>query len=171
MTTRLTFNLLLLILLSGCATSYGPATFLSGGYEETEINPGIFRVSFKGNDSTDMQRAADFALLRSAELAIERGYSYITILEADQWVATASYTTPTHTTTTVTGTSAGGVATAAGTSTTVGGQTLTSNAPRVALVVRLHSDADDLDERTLGAAFVVESLKTKYKIEDGEATE
>ena len=44
------------------------------GYSELEISPTLVRVTFKGNASTQDTRAVDFALLRAAEVALERGY-------------------------------------------------------------------------------------------------
>ena len=64
----------LLVFLAGCvATGYGPKSMFSGGFEETQLGPDIFSVSFSCNDSTSMARAADFTLLRSAELTLENG--------------------------------------------------------------------------------------------------
>jgi len=66
------FLLVLLVLLAGSATSYQPKSF-SSGYSETRLREDVFRVSFNGNGYTGRERAADFSLLRSAELALENG--------------------------------------------------------------------------------------------------
>ena len=60
-------------LLSGCATAYQPKGF-TGGFSETQLDESVFQVSFRGNAYTSSERAADFTLLRSAELTIENGY-------------------------------------------------------------------------------------------------
>ena len=49
------------------------------GYNDLEISPKFVRVTFKGNSSTDYTRAVDFALLRAAEVAVERGYPYFVV--------------------------------------------------------------------------------------------
>lgn len=75
------FALLLTItLLIGCTSPYH-AKNSQGGYSETQLKPNSFEVRFQGNKSTDPEEAKDFALLRSAELTLEYGYSYFTISE------------------------------------------------------------------------------------------
>lgn len=69
---------LALILLSGCATSYHPNSF-SGGYTETQLAENIWRVSFEGNGYTRQQRAEDFALLRCAEVTLEKGFTHFAL--------------------------------------------------------------------------------------------
>jgi len=67
-----------LIFLSGCATSYHPTSF-SGGYTETQLAENIWRVSFEGNGYTRQQRAEDFALLRCAEVTLEKGFTHFAL--------------------------------------------------------------------------------------------
>jgi hypothetical protein len=64
--------IVLALALSGCATPYQKKNPI-GGYSETQLGESIFRVSFEGNGYTSRERASDFALLRSAEIAIEMG--------------------------------------------------------------------------------------------------
>ncbi len=66
--------------LSGCATSYQQKGF-TGGYSETQLAPDVFRVNFQGNGYTSSERAQDFALLRAAELSLERGFRYFALLD------------------------------------------------------------------------------------------
>jgi hypothetical protein len=156
--------MLCMTLLAACATGYGEKGFFSGGYEETQLAPTVYRVTFSGNDSTSMARAADFALLRSAELAVEYGYPLFEVLESGQWVETESVSTP------MTSSSAGSVAGSGGTfagssaSTTVGGQTLTSNKPRTSNIIKLLKTKDDAHNSIYDAKFLVESLRAKYQI-------
>ena len=51
------------------------------GYSDAELTDKLVRVTFRGNASTSALRAIDFALLRSAEVALERGYPYFVIRE------------------------------------------------------------------------------------------
>ena len=67
-----------LFLLAGCATPYQERGF-SGGYTERKVEKNIFRVSFKGNSFTNKERASDFALLRCAELTLEKGFRFFAI--------------------------------------------------------------------------------------------
>jgi hypothetical protein len=41
--------------------------------------PDTFRVVFAGNGYTPTQQAQDFAMLRAAELAIEKGFAYFVV--------------------------------------------------------------------------------------------
>ena len=87
-------SLFLLIILTGCATGY-QSTGLTGGYSSTQLDENVFRVFFRGNGATDMERATDFTLLRSAELAIENGFKYFIIIDEHQDEKISTITTPT----------------------------------------------------------------------------
>jgi len=67
--------------LGGCISPYAPYEPYSpvglGGYTETEVQPGIFLVQFIGNEHTPPDRPADFALLRAADLCLQRGKNYM----------------------------------------------------------------------------------------------
>lgn len=75
---------LLVCILAGCASSqvgYLRARTPSGeGYSDTKIQDGIYSVQFKGRSDTNVQRVSDFALLRSAELTLQGGDRYFTVL-------------------------------------------------------------------------------------------
>jgi hypothetical protein len=70
--------------MSACAafdqTPYQPySAWRGGGYTETEVQPGLFLVHFIGNQSTSAGRAADFALLRAADVCLQRGRTYMQV--------------------------------------------------------------------------------------------
>jgi hypothetical protein len=65
--------------LGGCATQYEPYSFWNGGFTETEVQPGLFLVRFIGNAATTSDRSADFALLRAADLCLQRGKDYMLV--------------------------------------------------------------------------------------------
>ena len=69
-----------------CVTPYQPAG-VRGGYSDTQLGENVFRVDFNGNGYTTSTRAADFALLRGAELTLEHGYRFFRV--ADQRGSTA----------------------------------------------------------------------------------
>ena len=60
-------------------TPYQPQGF-AGGYTETWLAEDAVRVRFNGNGYTSSERAADFSLLRVAEIAREKGYPYFVLL-------------------------------------------------------------------------------------------
>ncbi len=72
------------LVLAACESLYAPYAPYSphpvgmpGGYTETEVQPGVFLVQFIGNEHTPPDRPADFALLRAAELCLQRGRNYM----------------------------------------------------------------------------------------------
>ncbi len=75
----------MIIFLSSCATSYHRKSF-TGGYSEIRIREDVFKVLFKGNSRTSMERAVDFALLRSAVLTLRSGYKYFVITKGKHYV-------------------------------------------------------------------------------------
>lgn len=82
------------LLLAGCATSYKPAG-INGGYSDIQLNVDMYKVSFKGNDATSLDRVQNFLLRRCAELTLQKGYKYFVILERDVKDDTHSITQPT----------------------------------------------------------------------------
>ena len=164
---RITGTLTLCLLMAGCATGYSAEGFM-GGYEETQLNPNVYRVSFKGNAYTSMNRAADFTLLRSAELALENGYPYFVIVDANQWTKNETYTTPTQTTTTASATAYGNTATGSAYSTTTGGQTYNYAKPRSTNTIVLLKTNDTAGSLVYDAQFIVDSMEKKYGIDIDE---
>jgi hypothetical protein len=72
------FFILILLILMGCATPYQKLSGF-GGYLQQKLGEDIYKVTFKGNGYTDYTRAHDLALLRVAEIGRELGYPYLTI--------------------------------------------------------------------------------------------
>jgi hypothetical protein len=93
-TIKLTLTIIVLFgLLAGCATPYQRKAF-KGGYSEMRLGENIFQVSFRGNAYTHRDTASDFALLRSAEVALENGFRYFVIVESEKGGSIGSLTTP-----------------------------------------------------------------------------
>ncbi|MEM6900175.1 MAG: hypothetical protein AAF583_10430 [Pseudomonadota bacterium] len=72
-------------ILAACvsATPYQPATggINSYGFGETKIESGKYRVTFRGNSSTDLATVENYILLRAAELSVADGFGHFTILD------------------------------------------------------------------------------------------
>ena len=126
--------LVVALLLASCATGYGQKSFFSGGFEDTQLGPDIFRISFSGNDSTSMARTKDFALLRSAELALENGYPYFVVVNEREWVVEVQV------------------------------DDIKGNEPRASTTIQLLKTKDGVGGVVYDAQFLVDSLKAKYKI-------
>ena len=70
--------------LAACATPaptlYAPANGPQGiGFSEYRIEPGRYRITFRGGPGAPPAQVADFALLRAADLALGDGYDWFRI--------------------------------------------------------------------------------------------
>ena len=91
---RIIYLLSITFILSACATTYQKAG-VTGGYTETQLDANVYQVDFSGNAYISSQEVADFALLRSAELTLEKGYNYFVIIDGSKYSDTSSYEVPT----------------------------------------------------------------------------
>jgi len=73
-------TLLALILLWGCATSYGPKK-LAGGYSDGLISENTIRVTFEGNQYSDINQIRTYLTYRCSEVTLEHGFSHFMIIE------------------------------------------------------------------------------------------
>ena len=65
-----------------------------GGFSERRLASNVFQVSFEGNAYTKTDRAIDFTLMRSAELAIQRGFEYFVIVDENSYIEKSTTYTP-----------------------------------------------------------------------------
>lgn len=151
--------LVIALSIQACATAYQKQGF-SGGYTETQLDENVFKVSFAGNGYTGREKASDFALLRSAEVALEHGFQYFVAIDSEQYSRNSTYTTPTQTygTATVYGNTAYGQAT------TYGGQTYHISKPRSSHTIICFKEKPE--GFAYNAAFIQKSMKEKYGIVD-----
>lgn len=174
--------LVLIVILSACSTTYHPMG-LTGGYSDSRLAPDIYRVAFYGNAYTANERVKDLALLRAAELTVQQGFKYFSVVEENNYAKVTSHTTPGHINTTAQGSSYdsgtlhlnsyGG--TYSGTSTAYVNanttytppQTHYSYKPRTELVVRAFQTKPD-DTFTFDAEFLRRSLREKYRVKPAE---
>lgn len=154
---------IIFVLLAGCATAYKQEGF-TGGFSETQLGENIFQVSFKGNAYTSRERASDFSLLRSAELAMENGYKYFIIVESEKYTKTGAYTTPTTSYTTGSAYATGNYAYGSATTTTSGGHTYVYSKPRSTNTIVCFKEKPNVDGLIYDAAFITQSIKKKYGI-------
>lgn len=151
----------LVVILSGCATSYQSRGF-TGGYSETRLGENIFQVSFRGNGYTGSERASDFSLLRSAELALENGFRYFIIVESKKRSNTVARTTPTTSYTTGSAYVSGRYAYGNATTTTYGGQTYLITKPSAENTILCFKEKPEIDGLVFDADFIARSIKQKY---------
>ncbi len=146
----------IVLFIQGCATSYQPLDF-GGGYREVQLDENVFKVSFRGNDSTHQERATDFTLLRSAELTLENGFKYFVIVDERSATSTQLHTTSATSHTTSDG--FGGF-----TTNTYGGHTYVTSKPSVTNTIILHKEKPD-SVFSYNAEFLYKSMKAKYDID------
>lgn len=80
-------------LLSACATPYQPFQF-NQGYKNFQLNKTTYKVMFKGNGYTSQDLTNQYALRRSAEIALKHGYKYFYVLNSNVEDFKSSFTVP-----------------------------------------------------------------------------
>lgn len=151
--------LVLITLLAGCVTPYGPAGY-NGGYSESMRSVNIYVVRFEGNAYTKPAEAEEMALLRAAELTLAKGGSFFTILNESSSTATSSVYVPGQTTTTAR-IGAGGVIRAQ--SSTTPGISVPMSSPTARFVIAMASTNTVPGHVWLDASKVAAELRPKYK--------
>ncbi len=156
--------LLATVLISGCATGYQAQGF-KGGFSETQLDHNVFVVSFKGNGFTSLEKASDFSLLRSAELALQNGYKYFAIIDRQSYNNNSTYTTPTTSNTTANAYVYGNNVYGNATTTTYGGQTFNISKPNVSNTIFCFKEKPE-GVFVYNAQFLFNSLTSKHGIDN-----
>jgi hypothetical protein len=151
------------LLCASCATPFQRIGFM-GGYSETQLSENIFQVFFRGNGYTSEERASDFSLLRSAELALAFGFKYFIIIDTGSSTKLSTYTTPRTTHTNGSGTISGNTVLGTATSYSTGGQTYLISRPRATNTIICFKDRPDFSGIYFNAEFVGNSIRYKYSI-------
>tara|TARA_Y100001954_G_C15618800_1_gene506695 strand:- start:230 stop:718 length:489 start_codon:yes stop_codon:yes gene_type:complete len=145
-----------------CATKYQPRMW-KGGFESTQLGEDMYRVTFIGNGYTSSTKAQDYCLLRCAELTIENGYKYFVIISEDNYSSNSKYTTPVTTNSNYNVSSNYSGYNVRGTSYSYGGQTYNISKPRSKNTILMLKEKDS-NNIVYEASFLIQSLKSKYKI-------
>lgn len=154
-------TLLLLLVLSGCATRYQEYRWHSGGYEDAQYDYNVFRVSFKSNSLTSKEHNADLALLRSAELCRNNGYNYFILLENDSYSNKRKHHTRSSNKTKHEKNSDGSTTV---TSSSGSGLSFTIKEPRANYIIECYTTKPE--DFSYNADFLYKSLKSKYNIKN-----
>ena len=80
------------LLVSSCATPYEPLDH-HYGYSEKRIGNDVYEVSFLANGNSSYQRVLDFAMLRAAEIALNRHAKSFVVLDVINLSSARSYLT------------------------------------------------------------------------------
>jgi hypothetical protein len=165
---RILFKLSIFIfVISGCTGTAYQKSGLTGGFSETKLGENMYQVNFRGNGFTSRERAADFTLLRSAELTINEGYQYFSITSGESSTDISFHKTPARTRTdfnaTTYGNSYTNTAQTYGTARTrtTGGQVYSVSSPRQSnTIIMFHEKPDDIEP--YDARFIYQSIRKKY---------
>lgn len=147
------------VLVAGCATAYQPRG-ISGGFSEVMRTDFIYLVRFQGNGYTPRERAEDMAFLRAAELTLEKGYRFFTVLGDRTRVDRSAYVTP------IQSTSRGSVdrfGNYRGRTSVTGGDVYDISKPHAELLVGMAPDSSIEGHLWYDAAKIVADMKPKLK--------
>ena len=153
--------------LSQCATKYkknswGNNSKWGHGFNETRLQQDQYRVQFKANGFTTVQRSIDFALYRSAELTMAAGYPSFVVLDQDSWYDVHQYHSPGYETTETTSTYRKGKSTTATRTRYVPGSVQTVESPQAMLTIQMIQRTIQPGEHGYNAAELKRSLKASY---------
>jgi hypothetical protein len=162
---------LIIFVIIGCtSTKYQPLG-RTGGYENTQLDENIFEVTFWGNGYTSSQRVRDFAMLQSAELTVQNGYTYFVPINENTSSTQHTVVTPQTSTTNTNisgsantfGNTTYGNAYGTSNTTTYGGQQMIFNKPTTRMrIICLKNKPNDV--LSYNAYFIIKSIKNKYDI-------
>jgi len=155
---RIGLILLLCLTTAGCATDYHRIG-LGGGFEETQLSENIWNVTFVGNGYTSSLRAADLAILRSADLAYMNGYKFFILTSSFDSINYSTYTTPVTATTNYQGNTAY--------TNIQGGHTYIISKPSQSNTVVMFKEKPRGITNVYDADFVCKSIGKKYDIQCG----
>ena len=152
--------------ISGCVTPYEyHNVWTGGGFDELQLSENSWKVSFKGNEFDDKDRIYDLCLLRCAELTINNGYKYFSVVTRENTSEVGSYTTPTYTTPTYTtqvGSGLGAFQSTTG-GQTYGGQNITTSSPRSSIEIVCYA-SKPANVHSYSAVYLKKTIKAKYQI-------
>lgn len=88
----LPLSVLLVLLLSGCATSYGPANIWGIGYKDAPLDDDrSYTVTYKGDNIMEPEKVAMYCLYRCAELTALKGYDYFVVLQDNEYATRSGF--------------------------------------------------------------------------------
>lgn len=159
---RLSMTIALCVLLAGCGgTPYQREAFM-GGYDEIQLEENVFRVRFKGNGGTRAERAEDFALLRSAEITLEKGFTHFAIVDSRDRLDQSLHSTPSTSYTTGTANVVGDTIYGRAKTKTYGGDSFVISKPSTTNTIVCFKTKPNIQGTTYDAELVKRELRTKY---------
>ena len=95
----LALTMALAAVVAGCATPTPyqprvPGKSTSAGYSELRVEPNRWRVSFAGNSMTSRETVEGYLLFRAAELTLQQGYDWFSVVDRNTDRKTRTYIDP-----------------------------------------------------------------------------
>lgn len=153
--------LAVVVFIAGCATAYQPYSyFAGGGYKDVQLSENSFKITVEANGYTSKSDAIDLALLRAADLTLEKGFKHFVIVGSADASYGANLTTPTTTTMNISGNRYG----ATGSAQTFGGQTFSVVFPTPVLTILTFKEKPTISGMVYDAATTSRSLRKQLNI-------
>ena len=143
-----------LAFLGACATPYQENGFM-GGVSVTPLNESVYEIRAKGNGYTSASRSKDHALLKSAELCTQNGFTHFIPISQEQSTKKQTISNNTYQT------SCFGYS-----CTTTGGGSTTFSKPRSNMTIKLFGANDEIPTTAYSCSVIYNSLAPKYIKED-----
>lgn len=159
---RIVLSLAVGLCLAGCATDNQSRQY-TGGYNQTQLSQNVFQVSFEwaGYSNTD---ADEILMLRSAELALSNDFKYFGFSDSNFSIVHSIYTAPQYLDGVAQASVYGsGIPYVINSSTYDDSSNLKSVDKTTRLVIMFHNKPDH-NALIYGAAFICQSLASKYKV-------
>lgn len=159
---------LVALILAGCRTPYMaydceptgepwpfPGWNCKGGYSELELGSETYQVSFSGRNISTA-KSQDYALLRAAELTLEKGHRYFLVLGTRSQTDVQLHSSPGASQTTLVD---DGFAFTTG----YGGGTSSTRLPQASYVIRVLDDSGE-HPNAYDALMIQRSVRQKYQL-------
>lgn len=154
-----------ILFLAGCSTKYQPDGF-KGGFQEIQLSENVFSVSFRGNAYTSREEVTNYALLRSAEVALLNGYNYFILNNSEKTSKEGNFTTPTNYNTTYQSNIYGNQIYGNSRTNAYGGQNISYSKPTTTNTIICFKEKPETNQIVYDAKFIVKTIKEKYDIKN-----
>ena len=155
--------LMALMGLTGCATNY-QAGNSNGGFREKQLDKNVFKVSFSGNAYTSIDQAEGLAMLRSADITLQHGFTHFVITEGRSHEEVKTRTTPAHPVTTTSTMKNGDIVTR---TSMTGERTYTDKFPSAVYTITTYTKKPDVSGPVYDAKSICASHGEKYEAKCG----
>ena len=167
-TSLILSTFLSLLLTSGCVpTPYKSQQWnFLGGYSEKIVEKDIYEIRFKGNGFTNREAVVDYALLRSAEVALLHQCAFFAIIDAKE--NTPEKDAPEVEISYLDGQKLMHPISVYGNFATASGDTYFLQKPNVVNRILCFKKQPDIDHHIYDPHFIILTLRTKYGIQHPE---